>query len=65
MEQKIIDLYVKTFGETPVKVEHLFGGGGSSRCYYKSDRFKICFHNLIISFRRHRKREPKFPLKLN
>lgn len=34
MEQKIIDLYVKTFGETPVKVEHLFGGGGSSRCYY-------------------------------
>lgn len=34
MEQKIIDLYTKTFGESPIKVEHLFGGGGSSRCYY-------------------------------
>lgn len=35
MEQKIIELYTKTFGQAPARVEHLFGGGGSSRRYYK------------------------------
>ena len=35
MEQKVIELYTKTFGQAPERVEHLFGGGGSSRRYYK------------------------------
>lgn len=35
MEQKVIALYTDTFGQTPISVEHLCGGGGSSRKYYK------------------------------
>ena len=35
MEQKVIALYTSTFGTAPDAIEHLFGGGGSSRRYYK------------------------------
>lgn len=35
MEQKVITLYTETFGKAPKSVEHLFGGGGSSRRYYR------------------------------
>ena len=33
-EERLIQLYEKAMGKTPAKIEHLFGGGGSSRKYY-------------------------------
>lgn len=33
-EERLEQLYLQVTGNTPVKIEHLFGGGGSSRKYF-------------------------------